>query len=71
MPADVVLNWARAIAPAPETAILAGAGHFFHGRIHELRDAVLKFMGPEAAAPGDRRRRVPLDCAAVRRRTKP
>ena len=45
MPADLVLNWARAIAPAPETAILAGAGHFFHGRIHELRDAVLKFMG--------------------------
>ena len=46
VPADFVLHWAHAIAPAPETAILAGAGHFFHGRIHELRDAVLKFMAP-------------------------
>jgi alpha/beta superfamily hydrolase len=49
VPADFVLNWARAIAPAPEIAILPGAGHFFHGRIHELRDAVLNFMAPEAA----------------------
>jgi alpha/beta superfamily hydrolase len=24
--------------------VLAGAGHFFHGRINELRDAVLDFM---------------------------
>jgi len=46
VPADFVLPWAHAIMPAPETAILSGAGHFFHGRIHELRDAVLKFMAP-------------------------
>jgi alpha/beta superfamily hydrolase len=52
VPADLVLNWARAIAPAPETAILAGAGHFFHGRIHELRDAVLKFMAPSMGVRG-------------------
>ncbi|HUL17955.1 MAG TPA: alpha/beta fold hydrolase [Steroidobacteraceae bacterium] len=47
VPADFVLSWAHGIVPAPETAILAGAGHFFHGRIHELRDAVLRFMAQE------------------------
>ena len=52
VPADFVLPWAHAIVPAPETAILSGAGHFFHGRIHELRDAVLKFMAPSMGVRG-------------------
>jgi alpha/beta superfamily hydrolase len=29
--------------PAPTVNVLPGAGHFFHGRINELRDAVLAF----------------------------
>jgi alpha/beta superfamily hydrolase len=39
-----VLAWARGVTPAPTIRVLPGAGHFFHGRIHELRDAVLEFM---------------------------
>ena len=44
VPADVVIGWARRLSPAPELLLLPGAGHYFHGRINELRDAVLGFM---------------------------
>jgi hypothetical protein len=44
VPAAVVLGWAATLAPPPAVTVLPGAGHFFHGRIHELRDAVLAFM---------------------------
>lgn len=44
VPADVVIGWARTLSPAPELKVLPGAGHFFHGRINELRDVVLEFM---------------------------
>jgi uncharacterized protein len=44
VPADVVSGWARRLSPAPELALLPGAGHYFHGRINELRDTVLGFM---------------------------
>lgn len=30
--------------PAPQLATLAGAGHFFHGRLPELREAVSQFL---------------------------
>ena len=49
VPAADVLSWARALEPAPAVTLLPGAGHFFHGRINELREAVLAFMG--CAAP--------------------
>ena len=64
VPADCGAEAGRArIAPAPAVTLLPGRGHFFHGRINELREAVLKFMAPTRRTPGDRRRRVPLDCA--------
>lgn len=44
VPADFVLRWASSLQPQPAITLLPGAGHFFHGRIHELRDAVLAFM---------------------------
>ena len=34
---ESVLDWTRAVHPAPEVKILAGAEHFFHGRLTELR----------------------------------
>ena len=48
VPAPAVLDWAggrrpAAGVPAPAVRLLPGAGHFFHGRINELRDAVLAF----------------------------
>jgi alpha/beta superfamily hydrolase len=50
VPADFVLEWAATLAPAPQIALLPGAGHFFHGRINELREVVLGFMRPAATA---------------------
>ena len=45
VPPQVVLAWSRTLVPAPEVAVLPGAGHFFHGRINDLRETVLAFMG--------------------------
>jgi alpha/beta superfamily hydrolase len=45
VPPEVVLAWTRTLNPAPEVAVLPGAGHFFHGRINDLRETVLAFMG--------------------------
>jgi uncharacterized protein len=43
VPAAFVLGWAQALKPAPQIAIMAGASHFFHGRINELRDLIVAF----------------------------
>jgi alpha/beta superfamily hydrolase len=49
VPAPRVLAWAahrqpRPGVPVPKVTLLPDAGHFFHGRINELRGAVLEFM---------------------------
>jgi uncharacterized protein len=49
VPADAVLGWTASRqpppgVPRPVASVLPDAGHFFHGRINELRDAVLAFM---------------------------
>jgi uncharacterized protein len=44
VPPEAVIAWARRLSPAPQLTVLPGAGHFFHGRINELRDIVLGFM---------------------------
>jgi alpha/beta superfamily hydrolase len=44
VPATVVLPWARSLTPPPTVQVIAGAGHFFHGRINELRDTVAAFI---------------------------
>jgi alpha/beta superfamily hydrolase len=35
-----VQAWAARFTPSPSLRLLAGVDHFFHGRLHELRDAV-------------------------------
>jgi hypothetical protein len=35
-----VIDWVSTLDPKPRLVVLPGAGHFFHGRLHELRDAV-------------------------------
>jgi uncharacterized protein len=47
--AGAVLEWARGLTPAPEVRVLPGAGHFFHGRLTEVREAVVEF-GKESGA---------------------
>jgi uncharacterized protein len=38
---SAVIGWASALTPAPRVVVLSGVGHFFHGRLRELRDAVI------------------------------
>ena len=51
VPAQLVLEWAHRLKPAPTLRLLHGAEHFFHGRINELRDAVVEFMAAPPARP--------------------
>jgi alpha/beta superfamily hydrolase len=34
----------QGLSPAPVLTVLPGAGHFFHGRLPELKDAVVQFL---------------------------
>jgi alpha/beta superfamily hydrolase len=40
----LVQRWVAGYTPAPELAVLAGAEHFFHGRLNELRGTILRFL---------------------------
>jgi alpha/beta superfamily hydrolase len=42
VPPGEVLAWARGLVRPPQLAVLPGAGHFFHGRLNELREAVVR-----------------------------
>ena len=44
-----VREWANRQSPAPIMRLLPGAGHFFHGRLHELRQVVLDFLTSTAS----------------------
>lgn len=44
VPPDAVLDWAARQAHKPRLHVLAGAGHFFHGRLHELKPLVVDFL---------------------------
>jgi uncharacterized protein len=35
-----VFDWVRGLTPAPSLVVAPGVGHFFHGHLAELRDAV-------------------------------
>lgn len=43
--ARAVLEWVARLSPAPALRVLAGAGHFFHGRLDDLRETVLTWAG--------------------------
>lgn len=49
VPPDAVLAWAADQPPnlqgrGPRLHVIAGAGHFFHGKLHELKPLVLAFL---------------------------
>ena len=44
VPPQRMLAWARGLDPAPTLQVLSGAGHFFHGRLPELRERVSGFI---------------------------
>lgn len=43
---DETVEWVDSLAPGPELLIMTGAEHFFHGRLQELREAVMAFVRP-------------------------
>ncbi len=43
-PPDDAVEWVNATAPGPELVVLEGVGHFFHGRLNQLRNAVSEFI---------------------------
>ncbi|HSN51731.1 MAG TPA: alpha/beta fold hydrolase [Woeseiaceae bacterium] len=38
------IEWVNGLEPGPELLVMPGAEHFFHGRLVELRDAVMEFV---------------------------
>ncbi len=44
VPAGLVGAWVQTLSPPPQLRVLPGAGHYFHGRINELREAIVEFM---------------------------
>ena len=41
---EETIEWINGLEPGPELLVMAGAEHFFHGRLVELRDAVIEFV---------------------------
>lgn len=39
---QAVFDWVATLAVKPKLAVLKGAGHFFHGRLNEVRQAVVE-----------------------------
>jgi alpha/beta superfamily hydrolase len=52
VPSAEVLAWAARQPHQPTLHVLAGAGHFFHGRLHELKPLVVDFLRNPPASPG-------------------
>jgi uncharacterized protein len=42
---QMVLEWAENLPRPPSLRVLKGAGHFFHGRLNELRQTVTSYFG--------------------------
>ncbi len=38
---SAVVDWVDSLDPKPRLVLVPGVGHFFHGRLQELRDAVI------------------------------
>lgn len=41
---DETVAWFDSLEPGPELLIMAGGEHFFHGRLAELREAIIEFV---------------------------
>ena len=45
---EETIDWFNGLEPGPEIAVLAGAEHFFHGRLVDLREIVTAFVQKKA-----------------------
>ncbi|MDZ7642763.1 MAG: alpha/beta hydrolase [Woeseiaceae bacterium] len=44
IPVEETLEWVNSLQPGPELQVFADTGHFFHGKLVELRGAVTAFI---------------------------
>lgn len=45
VPHDQVMQWVAGLSRPPQLLVLPGAGHFFHGRLNELREQLRVLLG--------------------------
>ena len=48
---DETISWFNGLDPGPELLIIPGAEHFFHGRLNDLREAVMSFIVDAKSGP--------------------
>jgi alpha/beta superfamily hydrolase len=53
VPPQPVLDWAAELAVPPRIVVLPGVGHFFHGKLPALSEAVTDFFGADFGASRD------------------
>ena len=46
---DETIEWVNGLEPGPELIVMRGAEHFFHGRLNDLRAAVMGFVKEPSA----------------------
>jgi uncharacterized protein len=44
IPASMVLDWVKSLSVQPEVNVIAGASHFFHGKLVELRTVAREWL---------------------------
>ncbi len=49
---DETITWINSLSPGPELLVVPGAEHFFHGRLNDLRTAVMEFVEGVQKKPG-------------------
>jgi hypothetical protein len=45
---DETIEWVNGLEPGPDLLVMAGAEHFFHGRLNDLRSAVTDFVNEKS-----------------------
>jgi hypothetical protein len=45
---EETIEWVNGLEPGPELLVMAGAEHFFHGRLNDLRTAVMDFVNEKS-----------------------
>ena len=46
---EETIGWINSLEPGPELVVMAGAEHFFHGRLNELRETAMAFVAAASA----------------------
>ncbi|MGB5347556.1 MAG: alpha/beta fold hydrolase [Woeseia sp.] len=49
VPLEETIEWVNALEPGPELEVFAQTGHFFHGKLNELRETVMNFVAANKA----------------------